>query len=277
MLGIKEASELGYTAYEPWFSFILQYEDKPRELLELMNRHGLEIAAVYGGALLPGSSLGNPESRAALVGFNERLAGLLAKLGAERLVIGPGFRAPGGMTDDVLAEAAETINRIAQATIKHGVLACLHPHIGTEIWYGNEVDAAIRLTDPELVGFAPDTAHLTKGGMNAADVIRRLGNRVAYVHLKDLTPAEADAEARASFQLLAANQRLPIFCEPGLGTIDFPPIMDALRDIRYCGFLTVEVDQSTSTPRNSMKLCRDYLEEQLGIPVRMRGERVDEI
>jgi hypothetical protein len=57
---------------------------------------------------------------------------------------------------------------------------------------------------------------------------------------------------------------LPIFCELGLGTIDFAPILDAIREIDYTGWLTVEIDQSTSTPIQSLRQCRDWAVRNLG-------------
>lgn len=129
----------------------------------------------------------------------------------------------------------------------------------------NELDELMSLCDPEVVFFAPDSAHLTGAGMDPAAIIRKYHNRVAYVHLKDLTSKEATKE---DFPMLLGNEALPVFCELGLGSIDFPPIIEALNEIDYKGWMTVEIDQSTSTPMQSLQICRDFVEQQLNIPVR---------
>ena len=41
--------------------------------------------------------------------------------------------------------------------------------------------------------------------------------------------------------------------------------MQALRDVGYDGWLTVEIDKSTSTPFQSLRQCRDFLTEELGL------------
>lgn len=142
--------------------------------------------------------------------------------------------------------------------------ACVHPHLGTEIQDENELDAIMEMTDPGYVFFCPDTAHLTKAGMDPVEVMRRYKDRIAYVHLKDITPDEVDVE---TFPILSGNEAMPIFCELGLGPIDFKPIIRFLKEINYDGWLTVEIDKSTSTPLNSLTICRDFVEQKLGIPI----------
>ncbi|MFN2464226.1 MAG: sugar phosphate isomerase/epimerase family protein, partial [Candidatus Dormibacteria bacterium] len=88
------------------------------------------------------------------------------------------------------------------------------------------------------------------------------GDRVAYMHLKDLSPATGDVE---TFPILAGNEALPIFCELGLGVIDFDPIMSAVASTGYDGWMTIEIDQSTSTPRQSLATCRDFAAARLGL------------
>jgi inosose dehydratase len=144
----------------------------------------------------------------------------------------------------------------------------VHPHLGTEIQDEDEIDAIMELTDPRHVFFAPDTAHLSSAGIDVAQMLRRYGERVAYMHLKDLTPDNPDAQ---TFPILSGNEALPIFCELGLGTIDFDPIIAAIDEIGYDGWLTVEIDQSTSTPINSLRICRDWVRANLGRPVSEHG------
>jgi inosose dehydratase len=61
------------------------------------------------------------------------------------------------------------------------------------------------------------------------------------------------------------TERLPIFCELGRGIIDYGPIMSALQAVGYQGWITVEIDSSTSTPLESLRICRDYVQDRLGL------------
>lgn len=262
--GFKEASQLGYRAIEPWPVFVLQYENREEALLELLAQHGLEMAGVYGGASgEKGRRFADPGKRQDIIDYNSRLARAAAKCGAGHIVFGPGGPRNGKTSPDELRQMAITINEAAKRTLEYGVKSCVHPHLWTELQDEDELDDLMTLLGPEVY-FAPDTAHLSGAGMDAAQVIYRYKERVAYVHLKDLTPDNATVE---NFPMLLGNEALPVFCELGLGTIDFQPILDALTGIQYEGWLTVEIDRSTSTPYRSLEICRDFVVQKLGIPI----------
>jgi len=262
---LEDAAQLGYRATEPLPYFILEFENRESELRELLDRYGLVLTGAYAGASGEvGRCLADPAKRQSVIDFNVRLARIISKCGAGHIVFGPGVPRTGTMTPEGLKQAAITINEAAKRTLELGVKSCVHPHLLTEIQDENELDDLLALCDPEVF-FAPDTAHLTGAGMNVPDVIRRHKDRVAYVHLKDLARREANAEAAP---MLLGNEALPDFCELGTGVIDFPPIIDALNEIGYAGWLTVEIDHPTYTPLRSLEICRDFVEQKLGIPVR---------
>ena len=52
-----------------------------------------------------------------------------------------------------------------------------------------QYDRIMRLTDPALVGWVPDTGHIVRGGQDMLDTLRDHASRIRYVHLKD---ADAD-------------------------------------------------------------------------------------
>ncbi len=258
--GLKEAAELGYTACETFTHIALEYEDKIGEFQELLGAHNFTLSALYGGG-----RFSEPAKRDEVVSYNERVAHFLVKMGADRIVFGPGGpRDPEGTSLDALKEAARTINDAAQRCFDLGVKACVHPHLGTEIQSRREIDAIMELTDPRYVYFCPDTAHLQKAGMGPVEVMETYRERIAYVHLKDVTP---DAPDMSQFTAFTGTEALPIFCELGLGPVDFPAVIDFLRGMNYDGWLTVEIDKSTSTPKQSLRICRDYLQDRLGVPI----------
>lgn len=261
--GLREAAELGFRACETFTHQALEYEDRPEELRELLAAHGMRLSALYGGG-----RFSDPTRRAEVVAYNARVARFLAALGVDRIVFGPaGPRNPGGSGADELREAARTIDEAARACYDLGVLPCLHPHLDTEIESEREIDAVMAATDPRYVYFCPDTAHLTAAGIDPAAMIRRYGARMRYMHIKDLRAGVAEERSgRAPAAGAAAGtERLPIFCELGRGVIDYGPIMSALRDVAYEDWITVEIDRSTSTPLESLRICRDYLQSTLGL------------
>ncbi len=255
--GMREASELGYQACETFTQHALEYEGRVDEYKELLASNGLRLSALYAGG-----RFSDPDKAQDVIEFNTRVANFLAEAGVDRIVFGPGGPRSGPSSPEALKQMAKTINEAATRTADVGVLACVHPHLGTEIQDREEIDAIMELTDPEVVHFCPDTAHLAGAGMDPSDIIRTYGSRMRYMHLKDLTPTDPDPEAFANF---TGTEALPIFCELGLGTIEFEPIMEALREVGYTGWLTVEIDKSTSTPYQSLAQCRDFVQNRLGL------------
>lgn len=261
----EEASLLGYRAIEPWPSYTLQFEGREEQFKEMLDRYGLALTGAYGGASgVAERRFGDPAMQQEIIDYNVKLARILSKCGASHIVSGPGAPRNHATTPEEIKQAAVTINEMAKRTLEFGVKSCLHPHLWTELQDEDELDALMELCGPEVY-FAPDTAHLTGAGMDPASIIRRYKERVAYVHLKDLTSKDAKLE---DFPMLIGNEALPVFCELGLGTIDFNPVIEALNEIDYKGWLTVEIDQSTSTPLRSLEICRNFVEQKLGIPIR---------
>ncbi|WP_077328949.1 sugar phosphate isomerase/epimerase family protein [Virgibacillus siamensis] len=260
--GFKEASELGYHACETFTHLAMQYEDKIDEFQMLLDKYDFELSALYGGGNFTDES-----KRQYIIERNVKVAKFLAANRSNCIVFGPGGpRKEGGSTRKDLEIAAETINEAAKRCHELGVKACLHPHINTEIENEFELDTIMELTDPKHVFFCPDTAHLKKAGMDPLDVIKRYHDRIAYVHLKDISPEEADAD---TFPILSGNEALPIFCELGLGTLndELKSIVAYLKEVNYDGWVTVEIDKTTSTPYNSLKICREFVEDKLDLTV----------
>lgn len=260
--GLREVSALGFHACEPFPDVALGYETDPATFRELLAGYQLRLSALYGGG-----RFSDPARRAEVIATNTRLARFLAAIGVDRLVFGPaGPRASAGTSVEALREAAKTINEAARACYDLGVLACVHPHLGTEIESEAEIDAIMEQTDPRYVFFCPDTAHLTAAEIDVPRMIRRYGERMRYMHVKDLRAGvvEQRRQGNNTGAIQEGTERLPIFCELGKGIIDYEPIMQALQDVHYQDWITVEIDVSLTTPLESLTICRDYLRDKLG-------------
>lgn len=147
----------------------------------------------------------------------------------------------GGATPEELKETAKTLNRIGEICKPYGIMPCLHPHAGTQVMYEKEVDFMMQNTDPALVFFGPDTAHLTVGHCNAVEIFDRYARRIKFVHLKDVKKnkeAVGDGARQQGFEIYSS------FLELGEGDVDFASIFKILDQVGFDGYLTVELDQS---------------------------------
>jgi sugar phosphate isomerase/epimerase len=67
---------------------------------------------------------------------------------------------------------------------------------------------------------------------------------LCFLHLKDLRK-EIAAVARQDRNLV--DGKGPPFCEIGLGIVNFAAVMQALRAVRFAGWVVVELDGGNST------------------------------
>lgn len=151
--------------------------------------------------------------------------------------------------------------RIADQAQEHGIRAVLHPHAGTYVEFGDEIDAVFARIPAEAMGMCLDTGHLAYAGVDLVDVVHRYADRIEHVHLKDVDGRQLTLTRQAKrgfWDSIAAG----IFCPVGEGIIDFPAFMAALRDIDYQGSATIEQDRhpaSTSDPCRDLQRSVAYL------------------
>lgn len=82
----------------------------------------------------------------------------------------------------------------------------------------SEAVAAVEAADAPGVRFLVDTFHAASNGEDAARFVRQYGSRVGHIHIADY----------------------PGRHEPGTGTIEFAPLLDALAGQRYAGAVGFE-------------------------------------
>lgn len=125
-----------------------------------------------------------------------------------------------GATDDEWKRSVEHIRRVAEYAEQAGVLLTEEVVNRFELYLLNTLDEAIRFVD--AVGHPNcrihlDTFHANIEEKRPGDAIRRAGARIGYVHISE-------------------NDR----GVPGSGHVAWEATFDALRDIAYDGWLTVE-------------------------------------
>ena len=130
------------------------------------------------------------------------------------------------------------LDRIAARAAERGVLATLHPHVGTVIERPDEVD---RVLDGSTVALCLDSGHLLIGGADPADLARQAGDRVAHTHLKDVDAglARQVRDGAAGYaEAVADGMYRPL----GQGHVDIAGLVGALRATGYDGWYVLEQD-----------------------------------
>lgn len=233
---LRDIAAAGYQGFELFDGNLVAYADSKNAFRSLMTETGLSLIGVYSGA-----NFIFPEILVEEFWRMEKAASLAAELGAEHFVVGGGAKRSTGTVESDFDRLAEGLDRVVDLAEKYGLVASFHPHMGTMVETPEALD---KVMVRSRINFCPDTAHLAAGGGNPAALIRRYGKRIPYVHLKDYDP------------------RSGAFLPLGEGALDMADILAALREIRYDGWTTVELD-SHENPRVGAEISMAYLSRSL--------------
>jgi inosose dehydratase len=140
------------------------------------------------------------------------------------------------------------VNAVAARAVDEGLSCSYHPNSpeGSVIRIEDDYKILLDALDSRVVGFAPDTGHIARGGMDVDKILKTYRTLIQHVHFKDITASGG-------------------WTAMGAGIIDFPGIVTMLRDTGYAGWIMIEeesleaeVDPNTATTKNG-----EYLKESL--------------
>jgi len=167
---------------------------------------------------------------------------VLADAGSERRRANPGRGADDrslGLHDAAFRRLVEGVERALDLARSRGFDPVFHHHAGTFVEALWEIE---RLLDATDVGLLLDTGHILVGGGEPLDALVRWGDRVGYVHVKDVRLDVLHGVVTEGADMMTAWRR-GLFCELGEGDVDLPAFFDALRERGYDGWLVVEQDR----------------------------------
>jgi inosose dehydratase len=221
------ATELGPEGFLP---------SDPGQLTALLDIYGLRCVGQFAPVVLhdhghdPLPDIAGPLD--ALVASGAEVLVLAAATGA------PGYDARPTLDDRQWTTLLANLDRLADAAADRGVLAVLHPHVGTMVETRDEVN---RVLAGSGIRLCLDTGHLLIGGTDPLRLARDVPGRIAHAHLKDVDASLAgDVQAgRLTYtEAVARGMYTPL----GGGDVDIAGIVAVLRSDGYDGWFVLEQD-----------------------------------
>ncbi|MCS6975478.1 MAG: sugar phosphate isomerase/epimerase [Gemmatales bacterium] len=243
-------AELGYTGLElapftlaPRITEVTA--ERRRELRRQAEAVGVQILGLHWLlAKTEGFHLTSPDAtiRRRTAEYLAELARCAKDLGGELLVLGSPAqrRIPAGHSREQAIEfALDTLRQVLPALEETGVWLCLEPLAPPEADFILSAAEGVEILDAlahPLCALHLDVKAMAAESTPTPDVIRRYGHRMKHFHAND------------------ANRR-----GPGFGDTDFVPIFEALRDIGYKGWVSIEVFDYSPDPETIARQSIAYL------------------
>jgi inosose dehydratase len=237
---LGQMRDLGLAATE--FGPVGFLEDAPAARTEQLASYGLRAV----GGFLP-ILLHDPDHDP-LPEVNRFIDGCVAS-GAGVVVLAAstgtdGYDARPDLDDAGWATLLRNLDRIADHARTRGVVAALHPHVGTMVESGVETE---RVVAGSRVGLCIDTGHLVVGGGDPVAITAAHPDRVLHVHLKDVDATIAD-RVRAGERTFTEAVRDGMFKPLGSGDVDIEAMVRTLEGSGYAGWYVLEQDVMLDGP-----------------------------
>jgi inosose dehydratase len=240
------------------------YHITASEMEREISKRNLQVVTIsFGGPV------NDPAQHKAVVAKAREAMKFLQGFGARHLVVfPPGRMKPGENVDAGFRAMCEGFNRIGEAANEMGFKAGVHNHLDEMVQNPDEVDRCMELTDPKLFNFAPDTAHLHLGGSNVVEMFEKYKHRLIFMDYKDArwTTPSADV-VLPNGQVHKKDSSMAKFFESiydlGDGDIDFRGCHRVLKQIKFQGWICVDLDRTRKGPRVSYERCGNYIVNKL--------------
>jgi inosose dehydratase len=197
----------------------------------------------------------------------ERFVDICLATGAEVIVLAAytgvvGYDARPTLGDPGWSVLLTNLDRVADHASGRGVVAALHPHVGTMVETGEETE---RVLTGSRIGLCVDTGHLLVGGADPVALTAADPTRVVHVHLKDVDAGRAD-EVRTGETTFGAAVRDGMFRPLGTGDARIAELVRTLEEAGYDGWYVLEQDVMLRGPADErapyadVRASLDFLE-----------------
>ncbi|MDQ1021976.1 TIM barrel protein [Streptomyces afghaniensis] len=224
----------------------------PRRLKAELDARGLKVS---GGTAF--GALHRPEAWDEMLAHVRQVAALTAAAGAHHLVfIPPMYRdeKTGAFTESPELTAGQwsgfgrAADRLGKLLLEeYDVRLVVHPHADSHLQTQAEIERLLNESDSRYTNLCLDTGHVAYGGGDNLDLIRRFGERVGYVHIKQMDP-EILAQVAAEDLSFGEAVKRGVCVSPPAGVPKPAEVVDELAGLDAELFVIVEQDLYPCAP-----------------------------
>lgn len=232
----------------------------PARLTDEVQRRGLKVSA---GTVFTGLHRG-PAVWDETWAHVAEVAALTRAMGAGHLVVIPSFwrddktaelLEPSELTGDQWAQLAAGMEKLARRCREEfGLDIVVHPHADTHIDTEEHVVRFLDSTDSDLVNLCLDTGHYAYCGGDSVKLIETYGERIGYLHLKQVDP-DVLADVVKNGTPFGPAVRQGVMCEPPLGVPALEPVLTAAQGLGIDLFAIVEQDMYPCPPDQPLPIA----------------------
>ncbi|MBB1259086.1 sugar phosphate isomerase/epimerase family protein, partial [Streptomyces alkaliterrae] len=184
--------------------------------------------------------------------------------GARHLVVIPSFWRddktaeiiePAELTAEQWSHLTTGMERLGREVRDHyGLEIVVHPHADTHIDTEPNVERFLDGTDPDLVSLCLDTGHYAYCGGDSVRLIRTYGERLGYLHLKQVDPDILADVVKNGVPFGPAVAR-GVMCEPPGGVPALEPVLAEAQKLGVDLFAIVEQDMYPCPPDQPLPIA----------------------
>ena len=167
---------------------------------------------------------------------------LAKQLGATTVSTEPGGPPSGVSREEELDIFEQGLKEVLPIAEKNEIKILIEPEPGLSIENSSQFLEFISRFSSDYIGLNFDVGHFFCVDEDPADLIISLKEHIKHVHLEDI------AESREHQHLV-----------PGTGAIDFSRIFNALSEINYDGYVTIELYPYLENPFKAAQDARNFL------------------
>ncbi|WP_152655935.1 sugar phosphate isomerase/epimerase [Oceanobacillus sp. CFH 90083] len=230
-----------------------RYQNAPEKLKRALDERGISLASLT----VPFTWANDEETKGEreradyyidyLTNFPGAVMNLPSRVGANR--------------DNLLKRQKQIIacaNAVGKRAYEKGVQASFHPASPETSYFRTkeDYDVLFDLLDTSYMSYTPDAGHIKAGGMRPEEIITDNLSIIKHVHFKDCSN---NNEWR----------------EMGTGDIDFPYIVQTLKDSGYQGWIMIEeeTEEARADPDKVILNVGKYVEKNLKTIVNKEGRK----